>query len=430
MTVLRAVAAVACLCAAAQAFAGPQAAASAAQVTQPAAPTQAERLVELRIHGNHTTPDEEVQRLAGITLGQVLGPGEVAAVEARLRGSGRFEEVSVQKRFKTLTEDEAALVILVREHPGAAPTGTPNPFERTLARVMWLPILDYMDGYGLTYGVRTSIVDTLGRGGRLSVPLSWGGTRQAVLEAEKSFSTGPVDRVFGSFGITSSDNPHYEERDTRTGVFGRAEKALAPLVRVGGQAGWSDVSFGDLDDRFASYGADLALDTRNNPAFPRNAVLLRATWRGFRPEVSPTVNQYGVEARGFLGLPRGVVLAGRARYERSDRSAPPYLKFLLGGADTLRGFEAGAFAGDNRLVSSLELRIPFTSPLRIGQAGIDVFFDAGAAYDHGTRLRDVSLPYGGGAGVFLMLPLLQVNLDVARGSQGDWRFHAMTGFRF
>jgi outer membrane protein assembly factor BamA len=397
-----------------------------------APPTSAQpaRLVEIRVHGNHATPDEEVQRIVGVALGQPLGPEAADAIEARLRASGKFEDVSVRIRFKTLAEDEAALVVLVREHPGAAPTGTPNPFERTLARVMWLPILDYLDGYGLTYGVRTSLVDAMGRGGRLSVPLSWGGTRQAVLEAEKSFAAGPVDRLFGSFGITSSDNPHYEERDTRTGVFGRAEKALAPLVRVGGQAGWSDVSFGDLDDRLVSYGADLAFDTRNNPAFPRNAVLLRATWRGFRPEVAPTMNQYGAEARGFLGLPRGAVLAGRARYERSDRPAPPYLEFLLGGADTLRGFEAGAFAGDNRLFSSLELRIPFTSPLRIGQAGIDLFFDAGAAYDHGTRLQDVSLPYGGGAGVFLMLPLLQVNLDVARGSQGDWRFHAMTGFRF
>jgi outer membrane protein assembly factor BamA len=391
---------------------------------------QPARLVEVRVHGNHTTPDEEVQRLAGITLGQVLGPGEVAAVEARLRASGRFDEVSVRTRFRTLAEDEVALVILVREHPAAEPAATPNPLKRTLARVMWLPILDYMDGYGLTYGVRTSLVDAMGRGGRLSVPLSWGGTRQAVLEAEKSFATGPVDRLFGSFGISSSENPFYEERDTRTSVFGRAEKALAPMLRVGGQAAWSDISFGELDDRFASYGADVAFDTRNNPAFPRNAVLLRATWRGYDPDGTPNVNQYGAEARGFLGLPRGAVLAGRARYERSDRPVPPYLKLLLGGADTLRGFEAGAFAGDNRLVTSLELRVPFTSPLRIGQAGIDIFFDAGAAYDHGTRLNDVSLPYGGGAGVFLMLPLLQVNLDVARGSQGDWRFHAMTGFRF
>jgi len=38
--------------------------------------------------------------------------------------------------------------------------------------------------------------------------------------------------------------------------------------------------------------------------------------------------------------------------------------------------------------------------------------------------------YGAGAGMFLLFPVIQLNLDVARGSQGDWRAHFMTRFRF
>jgi hypothetical protein len=38
--------------------------------------------------------------------------------------------------------------------------------------------------------------------------------------------------------------------------------------------------------------------------------------------------------------------------------------------------------------------------------------------------------YGVGGGAFLLLPIVQLNVDVARGSDGDWRVHFMGGFRF
>ena len=60
---------------------------------------------------------------------------------------------------------------------------------------MFLPIVSFADGYGFTYGGRVSTVDLLGIDERLSVPLTWGGTRRAALEFERPFKSGPLTRI-------------------------------------------------------------------------------------------------------------------------------------------------------------------------------------------------------------------------------------------
>ena len=51
--------------------------------------------------------------------------------------------------------------------------------------------------------------------------------------------------------------------------------------------GWTDVDFGDMRESFTTFGTRLVLDTRTNPAFPRNAVFASAGWRVFDPEQGP-----------------------------------------------------------------------------------------------------------------------------------------------
>ena len=96
---------------------------------------------------------------------------------------------------------------------------------------MFLPIISYSEGYGFTYGARASFVDVMGEGGRVSVPLTWGGTRRAAVELEKTFDDdSPVSRVFsrvqGGAGISRRENPHFELPDTRQQIWGRIDKDL------------------------------------------------------------------------------------------------------------------------------------------------------------------------------------------------------------
>jgi hemolysin activation/secretion protein len=172
------------------------------------------------------------------------------------------------------------------------------------------------------------------------------------------------------------------------------------------------------------------LDTRTNPAFPRNAVVASAGWRVFDPEQGPPVNRYHVNAQGYLGLIGSTVLVVGAVTETADQPLPPYEKGLIGGVPTLRGFRAGSFVGDNIAAGSIELRMPYHSPMHMGQSGFTVFADAATAYDHGTRLSDAAFHCGVGAGWYLRVPLVSLNLDVAYGFDSGTRAHVTAGLRF
>lgn len=388
-------------------------------------------IADIRIHGNHTTADQEVLRLAGIAVGDPAAPDVDASVKARLDRSGRFERVEVRKRYRSLdTTGDVALVILVVEHPGVDPAGgaPPNPLRRTLGGAMLLPILDYTDGYGFTYGVRATYADPIPHS-RLSLPLTLGATKQAAVEVETRLSRGPISRIEATAAIRSRDNPHFDVGDRRSLLTVRAERTLLPSVRIGASGGWTDVSFGGLDARFPSFGFDATLDTRHDPDLPWNAVYARAEWLQQRFS-DATVGRWRLDTRGFLGLFRGAVLAIRGVREIPDGALPPYEQPLLGGAGSLRGYRAGFAAGDNFAAVSAELRIPLTSPVGIGRAGLSLFVDAGTVYPHGSRLADADFSTGYGAGVFFSATVFKLNVDVSRRESGGGRVHVSSGFRF
>lgn len=415
--------------------AGTPAALAVARPT-PVQAVQAATLVvdEIRVQGNYRTTDEEVVRVAGVAVGDRLTDAGIADVQQRLRASGVFAAVEVRKRFRSLVDaDRVALVILVREK--LVPQDVPvflKPFDRAARQFMFLPILDYTEGYGVTYGARVSLVDWMGAGERLSVPLTWGGTKRAALEIDRTFTGGRVSRLSGGGSISSRENPHFDLDDHRLEAWARAEHELVRGLTAGGGIRWTDVEFGDLDDRFTSYTADVTVDTRADPSFPRKAVYATAAWEAmdFRGS-APTINRYRFEARGYLGLVGQTVLSLRALHEAADRPQPEYAQFLLGGGSTLRGHRAGEFAGDRLAAASVELRIPMDSPLHRGSAGFTFFYDAGAVYDVGTSLGDAAFQQGAGAGVFLTAPFVHLNLDVAKNLTGSGaRVHFSTGFIF
>ncbi len=386
---------------------------------------------EVRIRGNYRTPDEDVLRLAGVAIGQPLGTGGTEAVAERLRKTGRFDAVEVRKRYRSLTEDgPVALVIFVQERPGVDPLGRmPGPMRRLGAHLMVLPVFDYTDGFGATYGGRISFVDLLGKEGRVSVPLTWGGWKRAALEIDRTWAAGPVSRVQVAVSASSRENPYFRIDDRRNEVQVAADRVVRRRLSLGARVGWTDVTFADRLDRFTTYGLRLVADSRTNPAFPRNAVYARVSWDAFDPRAGRTINRYGAELDGYLGLGKPV-LAVRSRVETADGFLPPYEKPLLGGAGSLRGFRAGSFVGDNLVAASIELRLPVTSPMHVGQSGIAIFADAGSVTDHGTRLRDARFERGFGAGWYLSAPMIRLGVDVAHGVGAGTRVHVTAGLKF
>jgi hypothetical protein len=408
------------------------------------ADSQPEVIGEIRIHGNAFLSDKEVLDFAGIAVGQLLPADGIEAITKRLKDSDRFESVEVRKRYRSLTDTtDVALVLVVHEKPGVrsaiggvdipgVPGAVARPVGRLRSKLMFLPIISYADGYGFTYGGRVSTVDLLGIDERLSVPLTWGGTRRAALEFERVFKTGPLTRIESSFGVWNRENPRFEIRDQRVELNGRAERVFADVLRAGVDASRSTISFGILDDDLWTIGTSLGVDTRLDPAFPANALFVTGGWTGMHFRTIPDrVNRLTGDARGYLRVFRQIVVAGRASYIGTDASLPPYERLLLGGSSTLRGFDTGAFAGDRRLSTSAEVRVPLTSVLNGAKLGITVFTDAGKAWDVGSSMDQAEWHRGVGGGLFLIASIVRINLDIARGLKtGDTKVHLSSGFTF
>ena len=62
--------------------------------------------------------------------------------------------------------------------------------------------------------------------------------------------------------------------------------------------------------------------------------------------------------------------------------------------------------------------------------GVKLFFDTGATYNVNERLGQTRFSQGAGAGVFLNVAFLTVQLDAARDLRGGARLHIGTGVSF
>jgi hypothetical protein len=396
----------------------------------PQAPAR-EVLAEIRIQGNLLTPDDEVRRLAGLEIGMPVTPGTPDDVAARLRAAGRFERVEVLKRFASIADaTQIVIVVIVDEGPvkiewGAGPDAPARVVRRRGLRLLYLPVLDFEDGYGFSYGLRVARPNPIGSRSRLSFPLTWGGDKRAGVELDKTFMRGPVTRVEAGASVTRRRHPFYEADDDRRRAWVAAERDLTRSLRVSTTAGWQHVALLDGPGGTAGFlqtGADAVFDTRLDPVLARNAVYVRAAWnRSNVPE--DAVNQTTVDARGYAGLLGQSVLVVRALREDADGPLPPYLKSMLGGMPNLRGFKRGTAVGDTLVAGSLELRVPLTSPLSFGKLGVAAFFDAGTTYDKGVRFDDTRLERAVGGGVWFSAAFLRLNLAVARGLGGATRVH-------
>lgn len=393
-------------------------------------------IAEVRVHGNQVTPDEEVIRLADVAVGVPFDERLVAAIGTRLRGTGRFRDVEVLKRFRSIADSsEILLIIVVDEGPvRVEATDEPGMPVRVVKRrgpsnLMVLPVLSMEDGYGATYGARIATAGVGGRRGRVSFPLTWGGSKRVAVEYDRPFSRGPVSRMVVGTGIERRRNPAFDLDDDRRTVWGRAERAIGP-VRVGAGMRWDRVSFQSLDDDLRSSGVDVTFDTRVDPAFPRDAVYASAAWTRLDLSSREPIYRLKTEARGYLGLVGQSVLVLRVLRDGADGPLPPYLQPLLGGWSSLRGFEAGTFVGDTLVAGSVELRLPFSSPLRVAKTGLSVFMDAGKAYSRPVVFRDVSAHEGAGIAAWITVAAFRLEIAVAHGSRASTRVNFLGGVGF
>lgn len=401
----------------------------------PQAPAR-ETIVDVRVHGNHLTPDADVIRLSGLTRGAPFTDTTIADATKLLRQTGMFEDVDVLKRFASIEDlSQVVVMIVVNEGPVKiempdVPDAQPKLVRRGIgSRFMYLPIIDAEDGYGWRYGARVALARPIGRNSRLSFPLTWGGERRAGAELEHTFSNGRIQ--FGG-ALTSREHPFYKVRDDRRSAWTRAE-ATAGRVHFGVTGGVDHIAFDTTTETVKSVGADVVLDTRLDPLLPRNAVYVKGGAERLFAEIrtgTGALYRTKIDASGYLGLVRQTVLVARVVREDASESLAPYFKSTLGGTANLRGFHAAEFVGDTLVAGTLELRAPISSPVSIAKLGLRAFADAGTVYDKGQRYQDQTLRHGYGGGLFLTAPVFHLSLDVAHGKGSGTHVYFGGGFSF
>lgn len=389
-----------------------------ALVTAASATTQ-DTVTLIRVHGNYKTTDEEIIRIAGIEKGDDVDETILEEAKRRLRKSGKFKSVEILKRYRSISgSGPLALIIAVKEK------------ESLASKFLYLPILSYSDERGFTYGLQTTVINLLGMGERIGIPLSWGGTKQAAVELRFDVKNPLFNRISFEFGRVIQENPHFEIDDDRTYYRAALKRRAGPLL-VGFKGGYSKVSFEPLEERFFNYGVDVAIDTRRDILLPGDSVYLGAGWErlDFR-DSDRQVDRFTIDLRGFKRLIGQALLAGQAYSKTSNGNLPPYLKPFLGGAATIRGYEPGSFVGDNIFLGSLELRLPLQPLTAFYQTGILLFWDSGAVWDDGFEFEDAEMKYGAGIGGFFSAAGFGLKLDLASDLEGDYRLHLSSGFRF
>lgn len=417
----------------------------AAQLVPSAAEGQ-EVVVAIQVHGNTLTPSEDIIRASGIAIGDPVSETALDEAEVRLRFAMKFESVEVLKRFASISDATRILILIqvdegpVRidvpdlDEPGGnepgVPAGRPTAVRRRPFTVMFVPILSAEDGYGFTYGAQFAFSGHRVARRRVVVPASWGGDKRVGVEYQEEFSPRFAPRVRAGGFLQRRTHPFYEDDADRKRVWGRTEWPILRDIRAGAEAAWQSSSLAGQDVEAKSIGADVIVDTRVDPLMPYNAIYVRSAAERLYFSSSDTAVRTEIDANGYVGLFRGMVVAVRAVRENFNRPAPFFYKSILGGSRNLRGFRAGTAVGDTLVAGSLEIRIPTTSPLRMARFGYDVFIDAGTTYDNGQRFADQKLEKGVGAGIWATAPLFRISLSVARGIGSGSRVHIAAGLTF
>ncbi len=413
-------------------FAGPIP--TALSQTRPAEVSQRKEVVtQILPHGNQDISDDEVVSIAGIPLGATVSETLLADATRRLEASGKFQSVDVVKRYASIDDpSRVAIVIIVSEGPLMPPTTDAVPQvrrRRAVGRILFSPVLELSDTRRFSFGGRLTVPGFLGRRTQLSVPMTGGEVRHLGLEVDRTLTRGPFTEVGVTLARQRWRNPAFDEHDHRRLLRARGQRTMGP-VRAGVAAGWQQVSFADIETSFRTISGDITVDTRLTPALPQNAVFVQSSIERVMFRSGPAITRMRTDARGFVGLVGDQTLVLRGIWEATTGPIPPYLRSLLGGDHTLRGYRPGFRTGDGLLAASIEWRIPLATRLPFGRLGVGAFSDWGLVWDHGQSVASAPVFSGIGGTLWLATSPLRMNLAVAHGRRAGLRVHASGGIGF
>ena len=343
--------------------------------------------------------------------------------------------------------------------------GRPGMFTAGLA-------MSSLDGL---YGeVSVNHMNLFGRAQRLSLRTMFG---KEILDYTVSWTTPWLYDKPTSLGVDLFNTRRYRSFADDNQAY--TEKRIGGRVRVGPRFNddiyqlsfsyaFENIDIYDIEERFqcgpdvpsyacipegdtymSTLGADFAIDTRDNIWDPtsgwRNSLGLSLAGGPIGGDLDlwylNAASSFNYTVWNVGGnYPIVFVLSNKIgavrAYGRTDE-VPPYEKFFLGGADTVRGYDRAGevgpeYGGTTYYVMNAELRFPLAREGRRTMAQFALFFDLGNSWNHFDDVEfslgpdEKQFKAGVGVGLRLTTPSLPIRIDWGYGlnhKDGEDRSH-------
>lgn len=399
------------------------------------------RIGEIRIQGNERTRAEVIRALLEVRTGEVYNVTAVRRSLLNLQRLGIFENVSVNVE-PGAQPGTIILVITVEERrTGTILLGT-----------------SYSEVGGFSGYVEYTEANLFGAGRRVDLRVQLG--------ARQVYQATYVDPLFGgprsSLAVSVYDRELLHQAVFGNNTFDYVESRTGGSVTVGRRVA-------EQVEAFATFRLDRAASEPETgatvPAILLEEVDVRSlalsAVRDTREALQyPTQGSYAllrVETAGLFGGDDFTQLRGEARRywtvrrprpATEDAPAPrPWVvasrlltgisfggpalldQFLVGGAETLRGYELDRFPGERVALLNTELRVPVTPAITaVGFVDIGDAWSGRFAQAFGDA--DFTVRYGYGAGIRIDTPIGPLRLDYGLNDDGGQQFHFGIGQTF
>ena len=378
----------------------------------------------LSVSGNNTVSDDRIREIAGLPVGEVYDPDEIAAAERRLRRTGTFDSVAFSES-DTIGPDNTLPILAQLSESKPRRFG----FGLELSSIAGLTVSSFWLHRNFLGGAERLRVDAeiagiTGETGGVDYSLGGTFTRPATF--------GPDTEYFLTGRISREDEPDFliDKIALETGFSRTLSEDLTVRAGVGLLHAREETALDTREYTLLTLPLDATLDRRDNTTNATDGYYIDLNATPFIStdgEITGT-RLYG-DLRGYLtpGEDGPLTLAGRGQVGSvpgaSLSEAPADFLFYSGGGGTVRGQPyqslgidtgSGTTGGASFVGAQLEAR--FTVRENIALVG---FYDVGYVGADATPGQNGDWHAGAGIGLRYNTGIGPIRLDLGTQASGD-----------